>query len=291
MPRTRSGAPTFAAPDRLPDPPRRLRPTAAAGMTLRRAVAQVPALVGAIFLLVGTVLTTLFVPLSLRDRTLSERGVRADAMVVGRRAETRRDSDGDRDVRVYLVQYEFVLADGRTWAAERALSPSIWNTLDVGDRIEVRYAPDDPARHVLPEAGAGLPLVGVLFPLLFVGLGAFLVRRGLPEILAPARLYRTGLAAQGRITGVEEIVGQTVNGRHPLRIRYAFSDPDGVEHDGATATFDRALAASLAPDAPATVLYAADDPRRSVLLAALGLGGAPDARAARDHGVAAARSR
>lgn len=275
MPRTRSAEDRELTPHWLPEPPRRLGSLVAARAALRRASSSVASMAGAIFLFVGLVFLVTLVPLLLRDRALAVNGVRTSGTVVGRRAAPARDRGEDsRDVRAWIIQYEFVLADGRTWAAERDVGATVWNTLDVGDRLDVRYAPDDPSRHLLPGTGESvLPIVGALFPVLLLVIGALLVRRGLPEILEPLRLYRDGIVSQARITGAEDVTNLTVNGRHPVRIRYVFRDRAGAELEGATTTMDGELIATLSPGAGATVLYAPDDARRSVLVAALGIEG------------------
>ena len=261
-------------PARISAPPRALGHFAAARIAVRRTLSSVPLMAGAIFVAVALGFTAVLLPLLLRERRLAVTGERAVATVVGRRAEPRGGAEArDAEVRAYGVQYEFPLPDGRTWAAEREVGADVWSSLEVGDRLDVRYDARDPSRHRLPGAGgSNLPLAGAAFPLLFLAIGGLLVRSGLPDVVEPLRLYRRGVATRASITGAEEITHLAVNGRHPVRIHYAFADGGGAEHRGATTTMDRALLDALAPGAGVTVLYAPDDPRRSVLLAALGLG-------------------
>jgi hypothetical protein len=77
-----------------------------------------------------------------RDSSLEARGGRAQA-VVGRK-EARTTSFGTSDL---SVEYSFPLQDGRRITAMRALKKERWDRLKVGDVLDVRYDPENPATN------------------------------------------------------------------------------------------------------------------------------------------------
>jgi hypothetical protein len=115
------------------------------------------------------------------------------------------------------------------------------------------------------------PSFAVLFPAVFVGVGFFLFRSGLRQVVDPVRLYRSGEAVTGRVDGFETVTNERLNGRHPVLVHYSFRDRTGAEHEGAVKAMDRALLKVLREGCAATVLYDGREPRRSTLFAALGL--------------------
>jgi uncharacterized protein DUF3592 len=256
--------------DSLPSPPRTLGSFAALRFFLHRARSSVFFLVATIFLIVGSVLTVGitggFWSEMRRERALLAEGDSADASIVAKRAYNRSDES-----RVYEIGYQFPLADGRTWAATREIDQAAWNRLQAGDRLELRYDPENPDRHKFPAfaAPASLSLIG-LFPLVFIVLGGLLLRSGLREIVVPLRLYRTGEATTGRVTGFETVTNERVNRRHPIRVHYVFRDGPSGEHEGSIKTLDDELLEALEKGTAVTVLYDRGRPDRNTLLAALG---------------------
>jgi hypothetical protein len=224
------------------------------------------------FLIVGPVLTVAITGGIMgelrRERALLAGGDSAVATVVSKQAYTRGD-----DARVYEIGYEFPLSDGRTWAATRQIHRDGWNRLGASDRLAVRYDRRNPDRHLLPDFATppALRLMG-LFPLVFIVVGALILRRGLGEVLLPLRLFRTGQATRGRVTGFQTIAGETMNGRHPVRVRYAFRDGTSGEHEGSIKTLDGELLDALEEGTEVTVLYDRRKPAQNTLLAALGSG-------------------
>lgn len=87
-----------------------------------------------------------------------------------------------------------------------------------------------------------LPLFAFI-PLIFVGLGWFLLRLGRREAARVLNAFRFGRAVKGTITEVHVDSTMTVNGRHPWRIHYSFPGASGQTHEGNAVTFD-----SSAPD-------------------------------------------
>jgi hypothetical protein len=253
----------------LPPPPRALGRFTALRVFLHRVRSSVFFLVGVIFLIVGSVLTVGitggFWSQLRKERALLAHGAPAEATVVAKRAYNRSD-----DTRVYELNYEFPLADGRTWGATREIDQGEWNRLETGDRLEVRYDRASPERHLMPAFAmpVALGLVG-LMPLVFLALGALLFRNGLREILLPLRLYRTGQAATGRVTGFEVVTNERINRRHPVRVSYSFQDATG-DHEGSIKTLDNDLLDVMLEGSEVTVLYDGRRPSTNTLAAALG---------------------
>jgi hypothetical protein len=172
---------------------------------------------------------------------------------------------------VYEIGYEFPLADGRTWMATREIDQAAWNRLETGDRLQLRYDRTNPERHQFPAFALhpALALLGFM-PLIFVALGAFLFRSGLREVLLPLRLYRTGEATSGRVTGFETVTNERVNRRHPIRVHYVFQNGPSGKHQGSIKTLDDELLAALEEGTAVTVLYDRRRPDQNTLLDALG---------------------
>jgi len=254
----------------LPAPPRTLSPLATIRFFLRRVRSSVFFMAGTIFLVVGSVLTVGitggFWGELRRERALLTHGDSAEAGILAKRAYNRGD-----DSRVYEIGYEFPLADGRTWMATREIDQAAWNRLETGDRLQLRYDRTNPERHQFPAFALhpALALLGFM-PLIFVALGAFLFRSGLREVLLPLRLYRTGEATSGRVTGFETVTNERVNRRHPIRVHYVFQNGPSGKHQGSIKTLDDELLAALEEGTAVTVLYDRRRPDRNTLLAALG---------------------
>lgn len=254
----------------LPSPPRSLGPTATIRLVFRQLRSSVFFLAGALFLVVGAVLTVGitvgFWSEMRRERALLAYGDSTGASVVAKQAYNRADAS-----RVYEIGYEFRLRDGRTWAGTRDIDQAAWNRLQTGDRLEVRYDRANPERHQFPAFALprALALLGVM-PLILVTLGAWLFRRGLREVLLPVRLYRSGDAAKGRVTGFEVVTNERMNRRHPVRVYYAFRNGTTAEREGSIKTLDDELLGTLNEGTAVTVLYDRHRPESSTLLAVLG---------------------
>ncbi len=259
----------------LPSPPRTLGPVAALRFFLHRARSSVFLLAGTIFLIVGSALTVGitggFWSELRRERALLAHGDSAEARIVAKRAYNRSDNS-----RVYGIEYEIPLAGGQTWSAKREINQAAWNRLQAGDRLEVRYDRGSPERHQFPAFALppALALLGFM-PLIFVLLGAFLFRNGLREVLLPLRLYRTGDATTGRVTGFETVINERINRRHPVRVLYSFRNGTTSEHQGSIKTMDHDLLDVLGDGTAVTVLYDRRQPEQNTLLVALGLRMAP----------------
>lgn len=259
-----------ALDESLPAPPRPLGHLKALRLFLYRARSSVLFLVGTIFLIVGSVLTVGitggFWSELARERALLAEGDSASASIVAKRAYNRSD-----DSRVYQIEYQFPLSDGRTWTATRDIDQAAWNRLQTGDRLDVRYDRANPDRHQFPDFAlpAAMALLG-LMPLIFVVLGAFLFRGGLRDVLLPLRLYRTGEATTGRVTGFETVTNERINRRHPVRVLYSFRNGTASEHRGSIKTLDEELLDALLEGMEVTVLYDRHRPELNTMAAALG---------------------
>ena len=260
-------------PDRdlLPPPPRELPPGAIARSVRYQLRSSVMAWIGGFFLAIGLLFAAIFIPMMVREKRLATEGARSEATILAKRAYTERDSDGDRR-RVHELELEFRLPDGRVWSASKKVGRSKWNEIREGDRLEVRYDPEDPARNMLPAAPDRFwKFFAPIFPGIFVLIGFLMFRVGWREITTPARLFRHGGETAGEVTGTSIVANERINKRNPTRIHYTYRDPFGTEHEGALKTMDQRLIDRASPGTTVTVLFDPKRPDRSTLLSAMGV--------------------
>ena len=108
-----------------------------------------------------------------------------------------------------------------------------------------------------------LPLFA-FFPLLFLGLGWFILRSGRRKARGTLNAFQSGRAVKGTITEVHLDTAVQVNGRHPWRIGYSFTAADGVAREGFARTFDSS-AGDRQRGQPVWVLVVDDLPEQSTL--------------------------
>ena len=169
--------------------------------------------------------------------------------------------------------------------------------METGFRQAAHEAPDAP-RGLTPDmendaepSGRMLRIFGTIWT--SIGLGVFvpsvlLGLAGVPAWVIPAAIaaavvcvglslrglgrwsrarelsvYRDGAEARGEIVRVEKNTNVRLNERHPWRIVYRFTTPEGREVESSTASWlDEP---DIEPSTPVTVLYDSKSPRRSVL--------------------------
>lgn len=106
-------------------------------------------------------------------------------------------------------------------------------------------------------AGVGLifSLIGV--PMLWSG-----IRRAASQLTA----LRTGIAVDGTIEEVYQDTTQSINGRHPWAVVYAY-EVGGRRYEGTVKSWARggSILAMYAVGSPVHVLYVREDPERSAL--------------------------
>jgi len=79
-------------------------------------------------------------------QALETRGIIVDGTITNRERRESRDSDGNRTVR-YYVSYRFSPLQGPTISRRVRTNASYYNTVQIGQRIAIRYLPDRPQTH------------------------------------------------------------------------------------------------------------------------------------------------
>ena len=143
-----------------------------------------------------------------------------------------------------VVEYEISMSDGTRmyapvvtyappggdWGEDYRVTDNVrtsWRSYDVGERVPVRYDPDDPRDASI---GTGMPIYGYFF--LAMGAVFFVVGGGMLVRPILARRKLAALSVDGRrqsatITGVHLNRSFQVNGRHPYRIHAQYTTDGG----------------------------------------------------------------
>ena len=226
------------------------------------------ALVGAVFVGIGTAFVLLPWLTYARDAALAERGARAEATVVQLRGDpTPGEVGGAQELE---FEYAFRLPDGRQasgWTV--GVSREDYRSLSEGDAVRVVYDPGDPTHSF--TVGNGLDSDGgesaleaalfSLFGLAFVGFGGLFAWGLLVRLPGRwSRLLREGARATGTVMGVER------SGERRARLHYAFSDRFGTSHEAQTEWGPVTLADGWSVGDPGEVRYDTRDAGQSVWL-------------------------
>jgi hypothetical protein len=156
--------------------------------------------------------------------TLAQNGIVKLAVVTDGRVTRGRSTS-------YYLTYTYdveVNGEFETFSREETVSSTLYNKSDIGDRISIRYLPDDPGTARAVDE----PFSGIVY----VGLGAVFVLLGAFVMLSHMRQYRRDrrLESDGQIvTG--NIINSSTRGRgnkRQLHIQYEFHSPYGVQLTG-----------------------------------------------------------
>jgi hypothetical protein len=190
---------------------------------------------------------------------LARDGVVAEGHVADKRVTQGRGT-------TYRIAVEFA-ANGATWRTTDSVPQERFEATAIGARLDVTYLPSAPATNRIDRVDAARVArshaafaAGALALVAAFGFAAWMFERQARRAL---RLLRHGTAARATIGGApaKRRAGTAV-------VSYAFRDGDGVEHTSRSG-FRQADAVGLAPGSTAVVLFDADRPRRSALLASL----------------------
>jgi hypothetical protein len=178
-------------------------------------------------------------------RRVIETGQDTEGRVV-RKYQTRSGDD-----RQHWIEYEY-RTDGEIQRARLRVGSRVWQALNVGTQLPVRYLASDPEQHLVPGYSGGLMPLWV--PYLVAGglaLGACLVT--LP--LAAQRL----LLAEGR--PAPAIVTRHEKGKHGPIVHFVFQLLSGTTLEGKTGPWKKPPAL----DSVLCVLYLPDRARRNAV--------------------------
>jgi hypothetical protein len=98
-----------------------------------------------------------------------------------------------------------------------------------------------------------------LLILLFPSLGFFLAYLGWKSNRNEIRAFTDGRAVVARVTSVGDDYSVTINGRHPLKMEWAF-EVGGSQYSGSISALDRSLFGDLTEQKEVVVLYDPMDP-------------------------------
>ena len=190
-------------------------------------------LFGGIWLLVGTILTTVFTLVGgpfWQDLVLDQRGVEAQALP-GAVEGTNATSNGEA---VQRIRYSFTDRDGATQQGDTGTTDSVLVQRAMsGQPLTVVYDPGAPAlSRIAGEKKSFFGLL-ILLPLGFAGVGAIIFGLGLRSALRARRLYVHGEAVRAEVTGSRPS-NMRVNGRRLMIVEYRFMTRTGAVNGSAT---------------------------------------------------------
>lgn len=152
-----------------------------------------------VLLVIGPLIALIGLARSSTGNELARDGVWTTGQVIGRFAHTTQSN-----TRVYNVNYAFTASDGTGQRGEMRVGLTLYNRLEPGSTVEIRYLPRDPGINELrgaSQAGAGWQtlLTGVVLTL--AGLGLLIWR--LPVLAGKLRAIKAP-AEPALVTGREE---------------------------------------------------------------------------------------
>jgi hypothetical protein len=193
-------------------------------------------------------------------RELGRDAVRAQAAVVEKGHDQAKDGSSR-----YWLRYVWRDRDDSERVGLRDVGWEKWRSVEDGQAIEVRYLPDDPARHVVEgEQGpwAKAAIFGVL-GVVFGGVGCGLVIHAWRRAGARVNVILTGFAVEGQVTALEQNMNVKINHRHPWFLRVEYRDSHGASHATRSPDLPRRLESRWKPGDPIRVVYDVHAPDRA----------------------------
>lgn len=129
--------------------------------------------IGAVFSFAGCGALIEGVADMLKERRYASDGALTDARILEK--DMARAERGGRRSTEYVVRYRFEMPGGRAADGRATLEPTAWESAKAGDRIRVRYLPDEPqVNRPAGEGGFLVPAIFILIGVVFAPLGAFI---------------------------------------------------------------------------------------------------------------------
>lgn len=158
-----------------------------------------PGWFGLIFLVAGLGVEVGAMFAGLNAMRLAGDGVEVTGEVLGKDWRESRDSDGDRTVS-YYVQFRFPMRDGVAVEDEVSVGRGTYNDTTVGDRVPVRYWPEDPMlNEIEPGSTRFLAMMLGLFGVPFTLVGGFFVWRQARFARRAVRLRERGEVLEAEV--------------------------------------------------------------------------------------------
>jgi hypothetical protein len=131
------------------------------------------AAIGTVFFLAGCGVLIEGIADMLAERRYAAQGRLVDARIVDKDM-ARAERSGRRSTE-YVARYRFETANGGAADGRAMLEPAAWEAAKAGDRIRVRYLPDEPQMNrPAGEGGFLVPVIFILIGVVFVPLGALI---------------------------------------------------------------------------------------------------------------------
>lgn len=219
-------------------------------------------LIGGVFLSVGLVFLIIGVPLMLGEQRFDAEAQATDGMVLTK--TIRRANTDNRQSTEYRVMYRFTAADGRTIEDSDAVGVEAWEALAEQGPVAVEYLASDPETNRVAGADGWL-LVGITLVLggVLAAVGGVLFFFALRRLLLQRRLWRSGLSAEGEVTGIEE-TNVKFNDRRLWRFTYRYVDHRGQSQTGKSGLLSFREATACQVGDSGDVRYDAEHPERSL---------------------------
>lgn len=168
------------------------------------------------FVLIGVFMVG-FLLNSLREQvSLDRRG-----MEIAGRVTDKTISRGDSDS--YYVHYQFEV-EGRTWTDRLSLDEDVYDRMEVGQPVEVRYVQGDPAISVLVGVATGsqIPFL-FFFSICWNGFAWLMFIGSIIHMVQQRRLYREGQVVTGEVLTAKG--ERDSDGDFFLEVEYGFATP------------------------------------------------------------------
>jgi hypothetical protein len=221
-------------------------------------------LVGGIFLLIGTILSVVFLRTLPIDLALDlGASTAAQAAIESMDLDTSISVNGEHPVD---LRYTFEVNGATVKGHSQTFNYSWVDSLEANPTatVDVEYVASRPQWSRLKGTMRTPGGYWLCFILLFPLVGAGLVLGGTLPRLRRARVYRHGEGILAKLESVGLNHSVTVNGRHPTRVRWSFQ-VQGQRYDGSWSGFnaERFLPKDSSDQLP--VIYDPKDPKRSTL--------------------------
>ena len=236
----------------LESPPRPV----ALDLRIRNLFGGVISFIGWIFLLVGMIFSSIFLPgyEVVEDFQLSRSAEIASGVV----REVRDTNVRINEQSVYEVDFLFTAADSQRYFAT-SYARGIW--LDPGDRVSVEFLPGDPDVARIEGTDRSQNPIWLSFILIFPLIGLFFVSAALRVGRHANELLRNGLVTVGRLSK-KEPTNTKINEQTVFRLVFQYqAEGESFEREERSHLFGDML-----DDREELMLYHRDNPSRAVVL-------------------------
>jgi hypothetical protein len=223
----------------------------------RTTSATFPAIIGMLFIGMGTFFCWVFLPFHLPKQWKLDRGPALEA--TGKVFERTPTKLSINRVKVYQYRYRFSEENGAAHEGVAFTTGSRWNE---GAKVDVYYLPSDPSISVIDGARMGASNASSLFVLAFPVVGACFLAAPLIVRSSRNRLFRSGRVTTATIASLQK-TWTKVNNQQQYKITVTRDDDGGTAmrrtHDPAEIAYAEE---KLREGLPVPILYNPRKPKR-----------------------------